>query len=1259
MRTILLLGFAVFSCRANADVVQQGRTWVLTGKTYSVVFSAVNGSIVEARQAGRTESLFKSSPAGLWSIRLQNGEEIVASSFGTGVLGHPCTVRADRATNSLRFEYSSTELNATVSVVGREESLDFTAQINPRKGTVIAVEVPARLRFTPAQVTRFIGPLDGNQGVGAAFNRDFFAIQKTAVSWAPQRYADAGYKLLAGGPIMAMRGATQTDTPTSTLKVTEAGKEWLGEALAKRIEGSKALVNRPPTREQAKFTLVDSPDGPYLGAHIIGEGGFWQIGGFVGDGEAANVLDMLTAVINRLQENAPGKRTKLGVLSLDNSPARGFWTTIPMRDWLDRCRDTEGVHAGKVEVVSLTSASEIQAALTSKDYVLILNPYGEWLPLLSNNGTDDDLNSTIAAIKAFSTAGGHWIETGGYPFYYAMRPQHYINYNVAYPPAPADFMRLEGAGGAASLYGVRPAPGKPWNREASFVPGLLGWGGDVISGYCHRSYGTYVPPGNIWITPITRLAFGGTAEGDLQAYNADNGLARRLADKVPAPLLERLKNAVLVQLDGSARAKMAALDRLPTPSLIFFDDYMKGGRGREWPDVLPPNTTFGTSAELRTFLERCRQMGHLTMPYTNPTWWSDKPRGASFKQAGDGPLPRGFDGKTEVEKWENLDGFAVSLWHPAVQAANRTVRTQLAEELPTDFLFRDQVGGRTWHYDTNPASPWPVAGSDGLLSQFREDSAVRHVATDGAWDRAADSATHLTGLMLGHLPDDDVTGRALLQNSYPPATWTMWPVAGYVAHERCSLLPHLPSQDIGDPRALSWALGLGCGLSYRIAASELMEDTHLEWLRWLECVQKNVCARYIGEPVRKFSHNRTHAGSDGVVRATYGAVDIAANLEDEPLPEGTRVLSAYGFRATAPGVIAANLKTVGGDDFGDDGVSFVTKSQTGKTDVWVYSVLGREVAVELPVTLPAGPVSLTLDDGSKLTGTVQNNGQGSVLRWRLPENAKHVPRVAPPPALAGKAPRNWPGNQRKIGVLALPGLEPIQAKIAPETWLQRLSEARFIRDRGIEVMPIDSAAALQTALKAGPPEWFSIINPYGEAIPCTGAGQGPAMVAAIRAFVQNGGVWWETGGASFTIAVWQDGAKWQKQPMPATNIALSLPVGEGDDTKNTPPLHVTPTGREWLGPALAARLEGRESSVCRSLSRRARDSGHVTLLTGAGRDFIGGYRLRGWGWFFRTGGMRPNASVLLPVVTSVTDYLYNRPPAPAVDGTRYLWHAVL
>ena len=68
-----------------------------------------------------------------------------------------------------------------------------------------------------------------------------------------------------------------------------------------------------------------------------------------------------------------------------------------------------------------------------------------------------------------------------------------------------------------------------------------------------------------------------------------------------------------VKLDGSAAEMLAALPKLPVPSLIHFSDYVHGGFDKQYPDHLPPRPAFGTPAELRALFDlraRARPHGH-------------------------------------------------------------------------------------------------------------------------------------------------------------------------------------------------------------------------------------------------------------------------------------------------------------------------------------------------------------------------------------------------------------------------------------------------------------------------------------------------------------------------------------------------------------------------------------------------------------------------------------------------------------------------
>jgi poly-gamma-glutamate capsule biosynthesis protein CapA/YwtB (metallophosphatase superfamily) len=173
-------------------------------------------------------------------------------------------------------------------------------------------------------------------------------------------------------------------------------------------------------------------------------------------------------------------------------------------------------------------------------------------------------------------------------------------------------------------------------------------------------------------------------------------------------------------------------------------------------------------------------------------------------------------------------------------------------------------------------------------------------------------------------------------------------------------------------------------MSYRVPAKALDEPKPLEWLRWLDRLQKSVCARYTGAPLRAFAHERPTPATltdDGLLRAKFGEVEIAANLGTQP----RGALAAYGFRATAPGLVAARLQTVGDRDCGADGISFVAEGAAAKMDIWIFAPAGSAVAVELPATPPSA-ARLTLEGAGALPVTLEGNSAS----FRLPDDASRT-----------------------------------------------------------------------------------------------------------------------------------------------------------------------------------------------------------------------------------------------------------------------------
>ena len=947
-------------------------------------FSATNGALLEVRSSGQAASLLSSGELGLWSARFQDGSEISASQFAAGSPSNTFACEPDTAGHALRLLYRSAALNVTVLATAREDGLEFTAEVRPGAQTLLDFALPARLRFDPAPLQRCIFPANGNMGVGLALRRAFFERQSDdqPAAWRSQPVGGKAYAQLLGGGLV-MRPMSDPPVP---LTLTAAGREWLGPDIAKRLQGAVAVCNRPPGPKQADLVLVETEHGPwYYASRLGGTGQLWRVSGFVDAVQSGYTLRLVAATLSRLARTAAAPRTKLAVLALAQGPAIGNGNATRVSAWLEQFRKLRAVQDHKLTLVELTSPKELAAALSSDDFLAILNPYGESLPAAQDN----KLNDTVAAIGRFVRAGGNWFEVGGYSFHSALSPVRYFKYSVTYPPAFADFFHMETKAGEASLFGVQPLTNAAWaaakNPETIFVPGTLGCGGDERGGYAERAFNTFVKPGTAWRAPAVRLTLGQPVARDLQTYCADNRITRRLDEKLPPALLARFKQSVLVYYSGTCAEKIAHLDQLPAATLVHFADYLKGGFDKEYPDHLPPRAECGTPQQFREFFDACHARGLLVMPYTNPTWWCDHPRGPTFLREGEAPLLRKLDGSLSYERYHVNDGYTVCHWHPAVQNANRETVRQFSEDYPADVLFQDQNGARGWRYDLNPAAPTPAAYTEGLLSQVMEDATRKPLSTEAGWDRTANFEAQLCGLSFQLVPTEHAPDYLqLLKYVYPPQTWDIFPLAQSIAHDKSALLYHDLGQFVTNPELVAWTLGLGFGMSYRVSAKALDEPKPREWLRWLDRLQKSVCARYTGAPLRAFAHERPtppRLADDGLLRATFGEVEIAANLGAQP----RGALAAYGFRATAPDLCAARLQTVGGRDCGADGVSFVAEGDAKKMEIWIFAAAGHAVALELPHA-PHRAARLTLDGVGAWPVTLEEN----IASFRLPDDASRT-----------------------------------------------------------------------------------------------------------------------------------------------------------------------------------------------------------------------------------------------------------------------------
>lgn len=961
---------------SRAGIERQGGTWIVTGGSCAVHLDARDGRLLAVKRSGWPGAIWKSGEFGAWRVRFSDGAFLSAADFPAAT-NWTVACLPDDAAGSVDFHFQCPELDLRTSVRARGEGVEFTAEVRSARKTVHDLEWPARLRFDPQDVQRFVFPARGNMSVGLSFRSTFFARQSPGHpgGWTFRQAGPEPFRQLTGSRLVLR----PMDDPPVPLRVTALGREWLGAAAA-TVEGRPAVVNRADAKPDGLQILVDSANGPFLTAQDLGGGGagrLWRFGGSHLEDTIERDAGMVAAVVARIAQTAQPPRQRIGVLQLNGSPVGGAWTRIPVAAW------SNALARRAVPCTPIATVADLERALQSGAFAALLNPYGEGLPVAE----PADLGRMVDAIGNYVRAGGNWFETGGHPFHAALVPQPFLDYGGPRPNLFADFAHLESRHGSVSLFGVQPRPAEPWtgatNPAALFVPGHLACGGDAAGGYHDRAFAAHIPPGTSWRPPAVRMLAGDSPEAALAAYAAAHALGPRLAAKLDPGVHAKLRQSVLVYLGGTARQKIDTLDAIPAPALIHFADYLKGGFDKEYPDHLPPNARFGSADDLRELLAACTARGHLAMPYTNPTWWCDHPRGPTFLREGDAPLLRRADGQPAREDYSGNDGYTVTHWHPAVQAANRRTMRQFSEEFPVDIVFQDQLGARSWTRDFNPASPSPTAYSDGLAAQGLEDSRVRPLATEDGNDLVIGCEALFCGMTWGLVPfEHPPAWRRLLRDEFPPGTWDIYPLAQRLAADKVAFYHHDLGAFVTTREVLAWTLALGYGMSYRVSPGPGFTEEKREWLKWLDRVQKSIAAHAVGEPLGAFEHIRPPAGGSGIVAAHHGPIAIVANLDPAATAHRGDTLPPFGFRARSrQGLLAGDIPTATGV------ASFVAESTGGRLQLWCYARAGEELAVPLPPGHPDGAISLATATGDPHPAAI---GSGT-LRLRLPDLAGRKP----------------------------------------------------------------------------------------------------------------------------------------------------------------------------------------------------------------------------------------------------------------------------
>jgi hypothetical protein len=432
--------------------------------------------------------------------------------------------------------------------------------------------------------------------------------------------------------------------------------------------------------------------------------------------------------------------------------------------------------------------------------------------------------------------------------------------------------------------------------------------------------------------PQQEMVLGWPHREVLGEYGRRNGYTRGLSEKASPQVVEQLKRSILLKVTTRDLKKSARIaEQLPFPVLFHVADYLHGGFDKQYPDHLPPHPDVGTPEDLSSLIRACRAHGHLFMPYTNPTWWCVNPKGPTFEREGDAPLLRDFSGEVVPESYGSsaIQGYAVCPWHPAVRAANETIRRQFTQQYPVDVLFQDQVGARGPRWDTNRAAPHPGAYLEGIHRIARADSAFVPLGTEDGHDRLINWELMFCGLSWPWLPNRPSHSRVLYEDLWPRDSWRIEPLALRLAHDKVFFYHHDLGGFVRNRRDLSITLAMGYGLSWWTRTEE-PSPAERDWIERLCRVQAAVGPRCAGRPLAEFDYLAPE-----VIRSRWGDLEIVANLTSETWKvDAETELAPEGFLARSPDLTAGIFVRHASRDLGADGEWLIRKKKAERWSEW-------------------------------------------------------------------------------------------------------------------------------------------------------------------------------------------------------------------------------------------------------------------------------------------------------------------------------------
>ncbi len=424
----------------------------------------------------------------------------------------------------------------------------------------------------------------------------------------------------------------------------------------------------------------------------------------------------------------------------------------------------------------------------------------------------------------------------------------------------------------------------------------------------------------------------------------------------------------------------SVLAGLPSPALIHPVAYWAGGFDNRYPEVLPADPQWGSDEAFRVAVANAQQRGQLVMPYFNPTWWDDE--GPTLTNL---PPPLtlndvavlNLNGSPVFESYGPNDGYVVSFASAFVNTKVQQVMDQLTGDYGFNAVFEDQIGARSFVYDTNASASGPTTYITGLMEHV-ENNADRLLMTERGFDRLARwEAGFCGGVLLDQRARD-------LDEVLGEENWEPYPLAQMLVGDKVLFYQHdlAPEVMTTDVSTLCWNIAQGHLLSYDLTAG--ISDP---WVDIVATIQEGLVADYVGNRITDYMHL-----SDDVTRTSMDGWTIWRNWDqaasavvaDVELPPDGCYVESFDGRIRGGYVRSYRGASLGGADH------FVIERRT-PTYIELRKPIGPDamLQVPLPEAWPAGAslfVHSVDGDGAFLSALNHEVVDGS-LRFAYPDSA--------------------------------------------------------------------------------------------------------------------------------------------------------------------------------------------------------------------------------------------------------------------------------